>query len=143
MRTTFLILFFFCVFFQTQAQNAPNGDIKPKPTDSSDVFTFVGQMPSFPGGGDTAFVSFIKKNLTYPKEARRQNITGKVYVMFVIEKDGSITNVSIVPGKGVHPLLDQAAMDVIKSSPKWSPGLSNDKPVRVKKIQPISFNITK
>lgn len=142
MRNIFLLLFFFCVLSQTHAQNSPNGDIKSKPTDSSDVFSFVGEMPSFPGG-DTAFASFIKKNLTYPKEAKRQNITGKVFVMFIIEKDGSVTNVSIVPGKGAHPLLDQAAMDVIKSSPKWSPGYTNDKPVRVKKIQPISFQYTK
>jgi len=142
MRTSFLILFSLCVFFQTHAQNAPNGDVETKSNDLTDVFYFASEMPTFPGG-DTAFASFIKKNLTYPKEARRQNITGNVYVQFIIEKDGNVTNVSIVPGKGAHPLLDQAAMDVIKSSPKWSPGLTNGQPVRVKKIQRIYFQITK
>ena len=143
MRNLFLLLFSLCVFFQTHAQNTPNGDIETKSNDSSYAFSFVAEMPSFPGGGHQAFSEYIKDKLIYPKEAKALGIQGSVYVQFIIEKDGSVTNVSIVPGRGVHSSLDQAAMDVIKSSPKWAPGLSNGKPVRVKLFQRISFYLAK
>jgi protein TonB len=139
MRNPFLILFSLCVFFQAQAQNTSGGGTVTESNDSMGVFMYSGVMPSFQGGGENAFIEYIKTNLIYPKDAKASGIQGTVYVQYIIEKDGSVSNVSIVPEKGVHPLLDYAAMDVIKSSPNWIPGSTNGKPVRVKKIQRINF----
>ena len=143
MRHSFLFLFFLCIYFQTQAQKPPVGGTVTDANDSTGVFMYAGTMPSFQGGGEQAFGEYIKKRITYPKDAKALGIEGVVYVQYIIEKDGSVTNVSIVPGRGVHPSLDQAAMDVIKGSPKWTPGSTNGKPVRVKRIQRINFIIPK
>lgn len=95
-------------------------------------------MPAFIGG-DQALFNYIKKNVKYPKKARKEEIQGKVYVSFVIEKDGAISDVLIK--KGVHELLDEEAMRVIKSMPKWTPGTQGGKPVRVQFVMPISFSL--
>ena len=95
--------------------------------------------PQFPGGM-TAWAKFIQKNLKYPIMAQDANIQGKVYLSFVVEKDGAITDVSVLRGIGAG--CDEEAMRVIKKSPKWKAGQQNNQNVRVRYTMPINYTIT-
>ena len=99
-------------------------------------FTIVDHMPTFKGG-DKGMIKFIMHHLTYPSEAKQNNIQGKVFIRFIILPDGKIDNVTVV--KKVHPLLDAAAADVVKRMPKWKPGKLNGTPVSVWFNLPINF----
>lgn len=101
-----------------------------------EVFVEPDEMPEFPGGSD-ALHHYIAANLHYPDVAQRDGIQGKVFVSFVINQDGTISN--IVVSKGVHKLLDEEAVRVIKSMPKWIPGMLNGKPIKVSYTVPINF----
>jgi len=104
--------------------------------DENQVYGIVEQMPEFPGG-DMALTRWIANNTRYPKAAADKGIKGKVYVNFVVDKDGGISNVHIV--KSVDPALDKEALRVINNLPRWSPGLQGGKPVRVSYTVPINF----
>lgn len=106
----------------------------------TDVFVIVEQMPEFPGGQDSLY-KFLSANIIYPKEARDNGIEGKVFVNFTIEKDGSINEVKVI--KGVHPLLDEEAVRVVESFPKWKPGKQKGKTVRVSYNLPLNFVLNK
>lgn len=106
---------------------------------ADEIFTIVEDQPSFQGGGNAAFLKWVGKNLKYPSQAQRMGIEGKVYVQFVIEKDGSVTDVQAI--KGIGGGADEEAVRVIKSAPKWSPGKQRGNPVRVRMILPISFQL--
>ena len=95
-------------------------------------------QPSFPGGF-AALISFLQENTRYPEEAEKDSIQGRVVVSFVIEKDGSISNIKVV--RGVHPLLDKEAVRVVGLMPKWKPGMNNDLPIRVKYNVPVTFKL--
>ena len=95
-------------------------------------------LPEYPGG-DEARIKFIQKNLVYPQEAKEQKVSGKVFVGFVVEADGSLTNFSIL--RSVHPLLDEEALRVVKLMPKWKSGEQMGKPVRVQYQFPITFSL--
>ncbi len=101
-----------------------------------DVFFIVDDMPEFPGG-QLALRKFIAREIKYPKEASKKGIQGKVFVNFVVEKDGSVGAVKIV--RGVDPSLDKEALRVIQSLPKWAPGKQKGVPVRVSYTVPINF----
>lgn len=103
------------------------------------IYDYPEQMPEFPGGGD-ALDQFLKENLKYPEEAKNKQIQGKVYVGFVVEKDGSVTNIQI--RKSAHPLLDAEAMRVVKLMPKWKPGSMRGKTVRTRYTLPVIFSLT-
>lgn len=93
--------------------------------------------PRFNGGD---YVSYLNRNLRYPKEARKKGITGRVLVWFVIETDGSISELRVA--KAAHPLLDQAAMDVIRAtSGMWQPGKVHNLPFRASYTAPINFKL--
>ncbi len=94
-------------------------------------------MPSFRGGGLTKFMDWVSNHTTYPKEAIDKKIRGTVYITFIVEKDGSVSNVTVI--KGVHPLLDEEAKKTISESPKWTPGLQRGHPVRVIFRIPLNF----
>ncbi len=94
-------------------------------------------MPSFRGGDLSKFREWVGKRTNYPQAAIENKIRGTVYLTFIVEKDGSVSNVTII--KGVHPLLDNEAIKVISESPKWSPGLQRGQPVRVRFQIPLSF----
>lgn len=96
------------------------------------------KMPEFPGGMAEC-MKFLSKNMKYPKEAQDNGIQGKVVLQFVINCDGSITNIEIV--KGVCHPLDKEAIRIIKKMPKWKPGTVNGKPVRVRYTIPIMFRL--
>lgn len=104
------------------------------------IFIDVERMPEYPGGTD-ALVQFLSQNVVYPRIAVENGIEGKVIVQFVVDKDGSITNVQIV--KSVDPSLDKEAKRVISAMPKWSPGFQRGKPVRVKYTVPVNFALPK
>jgi periplasmic protein TonB len=106
-------------------------------SDDGSLF-FVEVMPTFKGGDTQKFAEWVKRNMYYPTEAVENGISGTVVITFVIEKDGSVTDVSIV--KGVHPLLDDEALKVISGSPRWSPGLQKGQPVRIRFIIPVNFS---
>lgn len=93
-------------------------------------------MPEYPGGM-SAMVEFLSKNVKYPKDAAKQKVEGRVLVWFVVETDGSLTDVKVA--KKVFPSLDAEAVRVVKTMPKWTPGKHNDQPVRVRFALPIVF----
>uniref|UniRef100_UPI0040260EA3 energy transducer TonB n=1 Tax=Prevotella sp. TaxID=59823 RepID=UPI0040260EA3 len=102
------------------------------------IFTVVEQMPMFPGG-DGALMGYLRDNIHYPTVAAENGVQGRVFVGFVVERDGSITDVNIL--RGVDPSLDREAMRVVKSMPKWTPGKQNGSAVRVKYRVPVSFRL--
>jgi len=95
--------------------------------------------PQFPGG-EQGLINYITDNLKYPKKARRKGIQGKVFVTFVIEKDGSLSTINVA--KGVHPLLDEEAVRLVKNMPAWKPGWANGQPVKVRFTLPLNFKVS-
>ena len=95
-------------------------------------------MPEFPGG-EQAMMDFVAKNVQYPKEAMEKEISGRVLVGFIVEKDGSISETEIV--KGIGGGCDEEAVRVVKAMPKWKPGKEKGKPVRVSYMMPIFFKL--
>ena len=102
------------------------------------VYDIVEVMPQYPGGMPE-LMQYLAKNIKYPVQAQKKGIEGRVTVRFIVEKDGSISNVTVV--RHIHPLLDKEAVRVIKAMPKWSPGMLNGKPVRVKFNIPVAFRL--
>ncbi len=112
---------------------------QPEPKEEENkVFDVVEQMPSFPGG-NTALMEYLSKNVKYPVVAQENGVQGRVVVSFVVEKDGSVTDVQVV--RSVDPSLDREAVRVIQSMPKWIPGKQNGQAVRVKYNVPVSFRL--
>jgi protein TonB len=105
--------------------------------EEAEIFFIVEDMPSFQGKGQDGFRAWIGQNLNYPEIAAENGISGRVFVKFVVEANGSITNVQLV--RGVDPALNKEAIRVIKASPKWAPGKQRGKPVRVSFTFPINF----
>ena len=95
-------------------------------------------MPQFPGG-EAARFKYMMENVIYPETAKEQGIQGTVYVSFIVEKDGSITNTKVK--RGVEKSLDKEALRVVSTMPKWSPGTQEGKSVRVQFNMPISFKL--
>ena len=95
-------------------------------------------MPEYPGG-DQAMMDFVAKNVQYPQEARDKEISGRVLVSFIVEKDGSIADVKVV--KGIGGGCDEEAVRVVKAMPKWKPGKDKGKPVRVSYMMPFTFKL--
>jgi periplasmic protein TonB len=116
-----------------------NGDnmLGQEGTETDGPFVFVEVMPSFKGGGLEKFREWITKRTNYPQAAYDKRIRGTVYLTFIVEKDGSVSNVTVV--KGVDPLLDNEAVKTISESPKWTPGLQRGEPVRVRYSIPLNF----
>ena len=127
---------------QTLEEAAAQGDIAigaidyDKPEKPFDV---VEQMPEFPGGQE-ALMQFLRQEVKYPKEASKDGVQGRVVVQFVVEKDGSISEVEVV--KKVNEHLDAEAIRVVNAMPKWKPGKQKGENVRVKYTLPISFRLS-
>ena len=102
------------------------------------LFSVVEVMPQYPGG-QIAMMKYIMENMKYPEQAMKKGIQGRVAVSFIVEKDGSISDVK--PILSVHPLLNKEAVRVVESMPKWSPGKQNGKPVRVRFNVPVMFKL--
>jgi protein TonB len=111
--------------------------VKPKEEENK-VFDVVEQMPSYPGGMG-ALMQYLSSNIKYPVIAEENGIQGRVICTFVVERDGSITDVKIA--KSVDPSLDKEAMRVVSKMPKWIPGKQNGSAVRVKYTLPVTFRL--
>jgi len=103
-----------------------------------EIFQIVEEMPQFPGG-EQKLMEFVAKNIKYPQIARETGIQGRVFVGFVVEPDGSISNVKLL--RGIGGGCDEEAMRVIKSLPKWKPGKQRGKAVRVSYQIPVFFKL--
>ena len=137
-KTIILALISMFVMFASNisAETSMSNDKEmPTPEKAYDV---VEVMPNFPGG-ITKLMDFQKSNVAYPKIAMKKGIQGRVLVKFIVEKDGSITNVQAV--KRVNPTLDNEAIRVVKMMPKWTPGKIKGEAVRVKFNVPIEFRL--
>jgi protein TonB len=112
---------------------------QPEPKEEeTKVFDVVEEMPQFPGGPSALF-EYLSKNIKYPVVAEENGVQGRVIVTFVVERDGSITDVKVV--KSVDPSLDKEATRVVKSMPHWIPGKQNGSAVRVKYTVPVTFKL--
>ena len=107
-------------------------------SEQGQVYTAVEQPAEFPGG-TSALMTWLGKNIAYPEAAQQNGISGRVVVKFIVEKDGSISGVSIV--KGVDKDLDNEAIRVIKKMPKWQPGKNGGKAVRSYFTLPVTFKL--
>lgn len=136
---------------QKTVKGDPNADIKiDEPVGNSDVkqvteedpnkiFTAVEKEPAFPGGED-AFIRYLGKNIHYPAIAKENNVQGKVFLSFVVEKSGALTDIKIV--RDIGSGCGDEAVRVLKNSPKWNPGIQNGRPVRVAYTIPVSFTLS-
>jgi protein TonB len=115
-----------------------NSDVKAVTEDTNEIFTAVENSAEFPGGIEK-FYAYLGKNIRYPAVARENNVQGKVFLTFVVEKDGSLTDVKVMRGLGSG--CDEEAMRVIKASPRWKPGQQNGRAVRQQYTVPISFTL--
>ena len=104
----------------------------------AEIFTVVESMPEFPGGMG-ALMTYLAKNIKYPPLAKESGIQGKVFINFVVEPDGSISHVKVL--RGIGGGCDEEAVRVVKSMPKWKPGMQRGKPVRVSFTLPVKFTL--
>jgi TonB family protein len=129
-------LFFFALLFAIspfaaaqQGQDAPKDD---------KVFTFVERKPEFPGG-EKALMEYLGNNIKYPRLAVEAGVEGRVYLSFVVDKAGNVENIKILRGIGYG--CDEESLRVIKGMPKWTPGVQNDKAVKVQYTLPVVFKL--
>ncbi|MEQ9414717.1 MAG: energy transducer TonB [Cyclobacteriaceae bacterium] len=108
--------------------------------DTDAIFTIV-ESPAAPKGGFEAFYLDIAERMNYPAQARRMAVEGRVFVEFVINRDGSLTDLSVI--KGIGAGCDEEAIRVLKTAPPWTPGKQRGKPVRQKMVLPIVFKLSK
>ncbi|HBS88716.1 MAG: hypothetical protein A2W91_18920 [Bacteroidetes bacterium GWF2_38_335] len=124
------------VYTEPQLNNLPTLLMKEDTTDEVIPFVLVDKKPEFKGG-DKALIEYLSKNTYYDPEAVGANIQGTVWVRFVIDKNGAITNVGLERGR--HDLLDKEALKVIRNMPKWIPGSQQTKPIKVSYVIPVKF----
>ncbi len=126
------------------AQPPVNNNVNKPVTNnnSSQLFLFAQTMPSFPGG-EAKLREYIIKNFNYPDYERTHGISGTSNVSFVVEKDGSLTDIKVVKGVPKGSGCDAEGIRLVKQMPKWKPGIQGGKPVRVQMSLPIIFTIQK
>ncbi|MCF8223237.1 MAG: energy transducer TonB [Bacteroidales bacterium] len=107
--------------------------------EEEEIFVVVEDMPTFRGGDVNKFRNWVQQRVNYPQIAAENGIQGKVFLMFVVEPDGSVSNVTIM--RGVDPALDNEAIRVVESSPKWAPGKQRGAPVRVRFSITVNFQL--
>ena len=113
-------------------------EIEEEDIQEAEIFTIVEEMPDFPGGTQK-LADYLAKNIKYPQMARESGIQGRVFISFVVEPDGSVSNVNVMRSLGGG--CDEEAVRVVKSMPKWKPGKQRGKPVRVSYILPVNFKL--
>jgi len=149
----YFLLFIFLLPMIAMAQQAPAGSTDQYPVrvdeaipvhpaaapssgDEDKVYTMAEVMPEFPGGQNALF-AFLGKNIQYPADALESKKQGTVYVSFVVNTDGKVTDVKML--RGLHPSLDKEAMRVVSRMPNWTPGMQNGKPVKTQYNLPVKF----
>jgi protein TonB len=113
-------------------------EVEEEEVQEQEIFQIVEEMPAYPGG-EQKLMEFIAKGIKYPQIARETGIQGRVFVGFVIEPDGSVSNVKVL--RGIGGGCDEEAMRVVKSMPKWKPGKQRGKAVRVSYMLPVNFKL--
>ena len=113
-------------------------EVEEEVVEEAPIFTVVESMPEFPGGS-TELYAYLNSNIKYPVMAKESGIQGKVYITFVVERDGSITDIKLL--RGIGGGCDEEAIRVVQSMPKWSPGKQRGKPVRVQYNLPVRFTL--
>lgn len=143
LSASLVLIFFACS--SPEEKNKENKDIPNtkvetvnESTTEDPVFLVVEVMPEYIGG-ESAMYEFIGKNIKYPDEAKKEGIQGRVFLSFVVEKDGQISNVEIL--RGIGGGCDEEAVRVLKSMPNWTPGQQRGVPVRVQYRMPIKFTL--
>ena len=141
-HTSILILIFLMFSFFTKAQtdsslNSPSDSLKDQKFDNEKIYSMVEQMPSFPGGEAELF-RFLQ-DINYPKEARTKKVSGRIFVTFVVNKEGKLKDAKILRGLGYG--IDEEVMRVINKMPDWIPGKQNGKNVSVQFNLPVNFNL--
>ena len=121
-----------------EAKTADVTDIKINKADADTIFDVVEVAPEFPGGMDQ-MAKYLSENIKYPEEAKDKGISGRVYIEFVIEKDGAVSNVKVM--KSIGGGCDEEGVRVVNAMPKWKPGMQKGKPVRVHYVLPIFFKL--
>ena len=124
---------------ETKAVAAKEQPASSEQTDDETVYTTVEQMPEFPGG-QQGMTRYLTEDLKYPVIAQENGIQGRAICQYVVNKDGSISDVKIVKSAG-DPSLDKEAIRLIKAMPKWNPGKQNGKPVRVQCTTQVKFSL--
>ena len=134
--------------FNVEGNDEANGEVlkakeviaqpEPPKEEETKVFDVVEEMPSFPGG-QAELMSYLSKNIKYPVVAEENGVQGRVILTFVVERNGSITDIKVV--KSVDPSLDKEAIRVVKGMPNWIPGKQNGSSVRVKFTLPVIFRL--
>lgn len=112
---------------------------EPLPDEETDEILDIVEVDPSPIGGMKAFYQYVGKNMKYPRQARKMGIEGRVFVQFVVDKDGQLTAVKAV--KGIGGGCDEEAVRVIKSATPWSPGRQRGRPVKVRMILPVTFRL--
>lgn len=116
-------------------------EVKEAPAEKAaeeEIFMVVEQMPEFPGG-IKELMDYLGTNVKYPENAMKKNVQGRVVVQFVVEKDGSLSEASVI--RSIDPDLDAEALRVVQTMPKWKPGMQKGQAVRVKYTLPVSFKL--
>lgn len=103
------------------------------------VFAETEELAKFPGGMKK-LIGYIQNHLDYPEPAKREEVEGKVYVQFIVEKSGNLSNIKVLKGLGKD--CNQEAIQIFKNMPKWEPAMQKDKPVRSRRVLPVTFSLT-
>lgn len=136
-RVEYTTVIFFELGGGKPAGNQPHDGNDEGPDEAVD-FTEAGQLPQFPGGGQ-GFAKFLSEHIRYPAEARANKITGRVFARFIVEKDGSLSDIKILRGLGFG--TEEETLRVLKLSPRWTAGTKAGKPVRVTYTIPVSYEL--
>ena len=123
-----LLMMFFMAFVSVGAYSQSEAD--------DEVYKIVEEMPQFPGGA-AKMMEYVQQNLIYPEEARANNVQGRVFVNFIIERDGTISNVEVK--RGIGSGCDEEAVRLVKLMPKWTPGKQRGNAVRCSYMLPVVF----
>ena len=118
----------------------PMNEIDPAKLPADYIYTSAEKMPQFPGG-EAALMKWINEKMKYPEEAQKNRLQGRVFCQFVVEKDGSVTNIEVT--RGAHPLLDDESVRTLQTLPKFMPGEIKGQPVRVHFSVPVLFVLSK
>jgi protein TonB len=129
-------LLFLGLLYNSIAQTDTNRHAE---TQEDELFVITEEKPVFPGG-DAALYQFLQDNLRYPEDARKEKVEGRVIVEFIVEKDGSLTNIKIIR-EHPHQSFNDEAIRIIESMPQWKPAKQRGTAVRFKYIQPINFRL--
>lgn len=139
MNRIYLFALFFLFFLSGHCQEIIKGFNTDRDSTQKEVFTMVDTPPFFPGGDD-ARIQFLSENINYPDSARIKGIEGTVLATFVVERDGTLSDVKIL--KGIGGGCDEEVLRVIKAMPRWNPGIQRGKPVRVQFNMPLKFSLS-